>query len=380
MENATSWYFNNNPTDKRSNYDSDNNGYLDAVMLIYGAPDYGALDDDNYDNLWAYCYWLQEKNETSIPQPNAYFWASYDFMYEKGTRFSPTPAGSSYGSGDTSHCNLDAHTYIHEMGHIFGLEDYYDYSSESYCPAGGFSMQDRNVGSHDPYSVMAIGWANPYVVTENSEVNIGTFQKTRDLIVITESWNGIGSPFDEYFILELYSPTGLNEFDSNYTYDGVIRGPRKVGIRLWHVDARLAYSDTYTTVYSGGQKRNVPVFDPEKLTSNAKEPKATYGVCHAFSNTYNKEDYASVLGSRYYDYNILQLIRKKTTFSSRNLKNVIEDSDLFTSGTYQLSSYKSQFINDNPFTMNNGKFANWKIKIDISGSDNNATAKIAIVK
>lgn len=37
---STDWYFSNNPSDSRKNYDSDNNGYLDAVMLIYGAPDY----------------------------------------------------------------------------------------------------------------------------------------------------------------------------------------------------------------------------------------------------------------------------------------------------------------------------------------------------
>ena len=379
---STDWYFSNNPSDSRKNYDSDNNGYLDAVMLIYGAPDYDALGDDNLSNLWAYCFWLQEDNPTSVPQPNAFFWASYDFMYSKGSFLKPTPAGSEYGSGDTSHCNIDTHTYIHEMGHIFGLEDYYDYGSNNYSPAGGFSMQDRNAGCHDPYSVMALGWANPYIVTENSEVKIGTFQKTRDLIVVTEKWNGIGSPFDEYLILELYSPTGLNELDSNYTYGGVTRGPRKVGIRLWHIDARLAYSNSYKTITEHGVKKNVLEFFPSQLTSDAKdrERKATYGVTHAFTNTYDNEDYGSVLGPSYYDYNILQLIRKTSRFSTSDLKNQIDESDLFTSGTYQLSDYKDQFVNSRTFKMNNGTFANWKIKVEISGSGNDSTAKISIVK
>ena len=133
VPNAVDWYFTNNPSDSRTNYDSDNNGYIDAVMLIYGAPDYDALGDDSLDNLWAYCYWLQEENENSYPIANAYFWASYDFMYSSGSFLFSTPAGSKYGSGDTTHCNIDAHTYIHEMGHVFGLEDYYDYSKAKYA-------------------------------------------------------------------------------------------------------------------------------------------------------------------------------------------------------------------------------------------------------
>ncbi len=379
VNSSVDWYFSNNKSDKKSNYDSDGNGYLDAVMLIYGAPDYSALGNDSLDNLWAYCYWLQEQNDTLSPIPNAFFWASYDFMYSAGSRFSSTPAGSEYGSGDTKRCKIDAHTYIHEMGHIFGLEDYYDYSKNKYCPAGGFSMQDYNVGSHDPYSVMALGWANPYVVTGNSEVSIGTFQKTRDLVVITENWNGIGSPFDEYLILELYSPTGLNEMDCNYVYSKTISGPKSIGIRLWHVDARLTYCSNYKTTYIDGEKVNLPVFSANNITTNTKDSKATYGVTHAFSNTYNDEDYGSPLGRSYYNYNILQLIRRNT-MEDLTTKEEITSSDLFVSGSYDLSKYSDQFVNSSPFKMNNGSYASWNIKISISGSGNDAIAKIDIVK
>lgn len=377
---ATDWYFDNNETDKRSNYDSDKNGYIDAVMLIYGTPDYSAFNNDDLDNLWAYCFWLQDKNETTQPIPNAYFWASYDFMYSRGSFLRPTPAGSEYGSGDTSHCNIDAHTYIHEMGHIFGLDDYYDYSTAKYVPAGGFSMQEYNIGGHDPYSTMALGWANPYVVTANSKVSIGTFQKTRDIVLISSNWNGGGSPFDEYFLLELFSPTGLNEHDCNYLYSDTFKGPNKVGIRLWHVDARLAYCDKIVSQPGDdGVYRDYPVFSPNKLTVNAKDSRATYGISHAFSNTYNNEEYGSVLGSDYYDYNILQLIRRSTSVTTRT-KNTIESSDLFTDGTYSISKYYRQFINQSPFKMNDGSFASWNLKISISGSGHDATATIEIVK
>ena len=369
VKQAVNWYFTNNPSDSRSNYDSDNNGYLDAVMLIYGAPDYSALKDNNLSNLWAYAYWIQEANETSKPIPNVYFWASYDFMFSEGSE-ALLLTGSQYGSGDTDHCLVDTHTYIHEMGHVFGLDDYYDYGENKYVPAGGFSMQDWNIGSHDPFSVMALGWANPYVVTENSEVEIGTFQKTHDLVLVTNKWNNIGSPFDEYFLLEHYSPTGLNEMDCKYSYDSLDRGPNEVGIRLWHVDARLAICV--------GVVNDNPKFNSSKLTNNTKGS-FDYGVYQAFTNTFDDEDYGSVLGSSYYNHNLLQLIRRNTKEKIKTT-STISSSDLFVDGTYALSQYKSQFVNSSPFTMNNGEFASWNIKIEISGSGHDATAKISIVK
>lgn len=369
VKTAVNWYFTNNPSDDRSNYDSDNNGYLDAVMLIYGAPDYNAIKKNNLSNLWAYAYWIQEPNETSKPIPNVYFWASYDFMFSEGSE-ALLLAGTMYGSGDTTHCYVDAHTYIHEMGHVFGLDDYYDYGDSKYVPAGGFSMQDWNIGCHDPYSAMALGWANPYVVTENSEVEIGTFQKTRDLVLITDSWNNIGSPFDEYLLLELYSPTGLNEFDCSHIYDGLMEGPDRVGIRLWHVDARLAICV--------GTQNNEAVFSDKKITNTTKGSFEN-GVYQAFSNTFDNSDYGSVLGASYYEHNLLQLIRRNTKEKIRT-KNQISSDDLFTDGSYALSHYKNQFVNSSTFKMNNGGFASWNIKIEISGSGHDATAKISIVR
>ena len=377
---ATDWYFNNHPSEKRSDYDSDNNYFFDCVMLIYAAPDYQALRKDDYDNLWAYCYWLQNE-KTSKVTPNVFFWASYDFMYSQGAD-AYNRTDHPYGNGDTTHCNIDAHTYIHEMGHVFGLDDYYDYSSADYSPAGMFSMQDSNVGAHDPYSVMALGWADPYVVTGNSEVTIGVFQKTKDLVVISPKWNGIGSPFDEYIILELFSNTGLNEFDCTYAYgnNSDLKGPESFGIRMWHVDSRLTYVNQ--TKYDPNLAADVYVFNARNMTSDtqiAKKRTDTYGVTHAFTNTYNNENYGSVLGRDYYDYNLLQLIRN-SAFESYHTKDNFSTDDLFYTGQYDLTYYANQFVKGKNKKFNNGESLDWSIKIKISGRGEDTTAKIDIIK
>ena len=52
-------------------------------------------------------------------------------------------------------------------------------------PSGCFSMQDYNVGGHDPYSMMALGWVKPYIPTDSCEIKIKPFQTNHDLILLT---------------------------------------------------------------------------------------------------------------------------------------------------------------------------------------------------
>ena len=340
VKNATNWYFASNSSDSRANYDKDKDGYLDGVMFIYAAPDYVAYGRDSYTNLWAYCFWIQDqslKNKVS-PGPNVFFWASYDFMYSKSDSFSRC-LSSSYGSGDTSHCYVDAHSYIHETGHMFGLEDYYDYSSYKYSPAAGFSMQDKNVGGHDAFSSFALGWGKAYMPTDSMTINLRPFSETGEMILLSPNNTGESrSPFDEYLLLEYYTPTGLNEFDTKYSYRN--KGPVGVnagGIRVWHVDARLIYYPlSNPTIYS--------------ITNNAKKDNGS--VVLAMSNSYydgteETEGYLAPLGEGNYNYNILQLIRNNTnaTYKPSSESNLSKN-DLFKKGeSFSMSKFSRQFVN-----------------------------------
>ncbi len=366
VKDSVNWFFNlpENASLSRSDFDSDNNGYLDGVMLIYAAPDYVSLRNYNYQNLWAYCSWIMPSAEFTDPVPNVYFWASYDFLYSPGDYAYYRTGASRYGNGSTIHCSLDTHTFIHEMGHVFGLDDYYDYSGQ-FSPAGGFSMQDYAVGGHDPFSVMAYGWAKPYIVTDTMEIAIETFQKSRDFILLSPSWNEYNSPFDEYILLELYSPTGLNQYDCEYGDSG--RGPNTTAIRMWHIDARLAayYSNTPT------------------ITTDVNCG-AAWGVVTAFTNTYYEEDgdnngRISVLGKKYADHNILQLIRNDKNETYQPASN-LTDKFLFKNGTFNLLDYSSQFVYGNEGKFNNGLSLDWTIEITLGISDNDSAAKIKLTK
>lgn len=372
VNSAADWYFTNNPSDSRKNYDTDGNGHLDGVMLIYAAPDYGTLGNDDYDNLWAYCYWTENNANTSTPNAGVFFWASYDFMYDSSKASSRT--GKTYAAGDCSHCTIDAHTFIHEMGHVFGLDDYYDYSGQ-YNPAAGFSMQDCNVGGHDPYSVMALGWAKPYIPTDSCKITINAFQSSHDLILLTPEWNTDDSPFDEYLLLELYTPTGLNKLDSDYTYmSRYPKGPSATGIRVWHIDARLVQC---TEVDSDGY----PVYSSTAKTNPTINKGYEYGVTHMMSNTYWKSSvagYCSPLGQSYANYNILQLIRNDTSTNYKPTDD-FSTSSLFRSGSsFSMSDYSKQFVKSGKLNAN--KALGWDFSVEINGSGESATATVTCYK
>lgn len=286
-------------------------------------------------------------------------------MYDSSTAYSKT--GSSYGSGDNTNMSIDTHTFIHEMGHAFGLDDLYDYGDKGYTPAGMFSMQDYNVGGHDPFSMMAFGWADPYIPTKPGEYTLKPFQSNHDLLLLTPLWNDYDSPFDEYILVELYTPTGMNELDAYNRYTGRYAGPTATGIRIWHIDARLVAVNKASGGYA--------VFDEANITTNVND--GYYGVYQAMTNTYSTKDgYGSCLGSSYINYNLVQYIRNNTS-SNYKPKDYISDANMFYNGdTFSMSTYSRQFVNGT--RLNNGSKLGWGFNIKIEGEGNDAIATITL--
>ena len=356
VRDATDWYFNNH-NDSRKNYDYDKNGTLDGIILVYAAPDYEQLKDESLGNLWAFTSWLQDSTFHDINKPivNQYIWASYDFMYSSGND-AKSRTGSTYGGGDTSRCKLDSHTFIHEFGHILGLEDLYDYGSKGYTPAGVFSMQDYNIGSHDPFSAIALGWTEAIVPTESCTIELKSFQEGNQVVLLTNNYTG--SVFDEYLLVELYTPTGLNAFDTISSYRNQFpTGSNLPGVRVWHIDARLAtFSISGNKTYYHGL---------------ATAPTAKQGNVHnalyywGFSNTYDGDMVAIVDGleeGNVKDFNIVQQIRddKRSTYRPRDY---LTFANLFTSSeSFNIATYKNQFVNGT--RLNNDTDFKWSFKVN----------------
>ena len=198
----------------KQEYDQDKDSYIDATIFVYSNP----YDGDAY---WAWVWYLQDQNASiSNPSVGNYMWASYEFMNNSGTN------------------RIDAHTYIHETGHLLGSDDFY--SNEDYDPVGDLEMQSYNVGDMGAFSKFQFGWSTPYVIDGSRDVvelTIGTSSLYSDEILINDNWNG--SSLDEYLLIEYYTPTQNNQLDSENSYNGS-RMYTKSGLRIYHVDARMA--------------------------------------------------------------------------------------------------------------------------------------------
>jgi M6 family metalloprotease-like protein len=211
-------------------YDSDGDGYIDGVNIVYKALH---SYNSNVSNSSVWWNWTSTTSSSSSlsPAPYRYFWCNIKQLFT-----------GYYGNGVP-----DAHTLVHETGHMLGLNDYYDYDTASY-PTGGADMMELNIGDHDAYSKYLLGWVRPYVVDgtlPDFTITLNDFASSGDCILLrdttTDPWNG--TPYDEYLMLSYYTPTGLNEQDSQGYAEwrgwGTGSSYRYRGLQVFHVDERL---------------------------------------------------------------------------------------------------------------------------------------------
>ncbi|MCH5171520.1 MAG: hypothetical protein J1F31_01615 [Erysipelotrichales bacterium] len=252
IDNAVEAYRATHTKEEMDEFDSDKDGYIDAIYAIYTVPARTTIGKiDSSDLFWAYAYWSNAHSDITnntadeLPVPYTYFWASVSFMYEdkmldeNGNYVDYRDENGKYVP--------DAHTFIHETGHLMGLQDYYSYDAQSglddYGAAGAIDMMDNNVGDHSAYSKMLYGWTEPYYITKSTTLTLRPFYSSGDFALVNINWNG--SMFDEYLLIEYYRPEGLNEYDSKHKFAGgyplVFQEP---GVKVYHIDSRLA---GYTT-------------------------------------------------------------------------------------------------------------------------------------
>lgn len=225
-------------------FDADSNGLIDGVFLINSAPDY-KKDSTLSSDFWAFTSWGSRASSYSSPKGCLYTWASYDFLY------------------DGYENSLDSHTYVHEFGHMLGLEDYYSYNAKStgeeYRPLGGTDMMDLNIGDQNAFSKFSMGLVEPYFINKEGTLELKSLASSGECVLIPtkKGWNG--TCFDEYILLELFSNTGTNAQDYNDGYKkrssilNPLKGDKCVGIRAYHVDARLVSF----SMSSGSQFQNI---------------------------------------------------------------------------------------------------------------------------
>lgn len=236
-----------------SQYDSNNDGYIDSIWFIY---DYEVDFYDSNSMFWAYSslsYEWYDENYPDCINPSKsrdgvysfyYAWAGIDFMY-------PDKNPSIY---NTDNISLDAHTYIHETGHLMGLDDYYDYNDARGPDRGmyGADMMDSNIGDHCSISKLLLDWVEPTCIFgKGSEtITLNAFATSGDCLLV--STNKVVDIYNSYYLIEYYTNDLLNEKDTPIKNGN--------GIRILKVNAQLNYENGQVS-YNGGNYDTTFMYD-----------------------------------------------------------------------------------------------------------------------
>jgi M6 family metalloprotease-like protein len=192
-----------------SQYDNDNNGSIDYLVVIWAGP----------HGPWATFWWGYKTNYQNSgftidgKTLSDYSWQFESYLYPEGY-FNPL-------------------VVIHETGHALGLPDLYDYTpgDEPYNEhgAGGLDMMDLNYGDHNCFSKFLLEWIDPMEFNNGvHKVSLNSSGNSKDALQLM-AWNQQPEIFTEFFMVQNRYRTNDGN-DIKYPNDGLV---------IWHIDATL---------------------------------------------------------------------------------------------------------------------------------------------
>ena len=398
LRKATDWAFETYNLN-RKDFDKNEDGSIDGIWMIYDHlnwSNYYALnpgtpeDDPNMNEaFWNYTSWDfgSEKNPDTLPNLKApttsgFSWASFDQLYSAYADYDETGYIPDFSNLDA--IPLDSHTYIHETGHLLGLDDLY--TSDQRRPTGSSTMMDQNIGDFDPYSKLVLGWVTPYVVYGSSEILLpyNTFND-HSVIVIPSNWEEISAkvenlseeekenyvykfnPFSEYLVIDLYSPLGVNYEDTYGNEEGYFVANREAcvadtGVRIFHVDSRIFVCTVVNSAL--GQHLYFNEDDPEWDGGPLEDNEA---IITCISNERSEENSFGLKGYDFYERCRLIEAGGVNTFDLVDVPGVSQyaSKDTFwnvDTKPFDIIDYGYQFFNG-AYTYNDGSDLPFKVQV-----------------
>ncbi len=369
-------------------FDNNEDGNIDGVYLVYDHLDWTTENyiqhesNPQFDSstlnqaFWNFTYWdFYSESKNDKPSTSGFSWSSFDMMY---TSYCERNKNDTPDLSDLSKIKLDSHTFIHEFGHLLGLEAYYSSSDSSYHPAGESTMMDQNIGDLDSYSKMLLGWVTPYVVYGTSEITITNVSKNsgNSVIVIPSNYAEISqsvedaikgnridkfrytfNPFSEYLMIDLYTPDGNNEQDTYgpYVFDRSAMA-NKVGVRIYHIDSRIFKCKVVD--YMGGQKLAYVdgyVWDGQMLADDE-------AILMPISNNMSESKNFQLPQS--FDYFDQIRLLESSGINTFDKNGMMTNQTLYYSESkpFDIMSYGYQFFNGR-YTYNDGNELPFKVKV-----------------
>jgi len=219
-----------------SRFDSDEDGVIDEVVFIHSGDFKNRSEGIPTSGLTGtYRYQVLQDNKDSPVFASPHNPLMLHFLnLSFGDLFDASTVGRK--------TDLKTRILIRTVGYSFGASDLRDVGYRNLSFLGGYDMMDMGYGDWNPYHKFAAGWIQPTIVDpQDFEAQDSVTYTLRSsaihpdaLVIPAYGWPYEGSPFDEYLIVDLFTPQGLHEKDSA-AYDL----QDSVGVRMYHVSDRL---------------------------------------------------------------------------------------------------------------------------------------------
>lgn len=192
-----------------SQFDADGDGFVDCLFVVHAGP--GAEQTGNPNDIWSHAWAIP----SSIPVDGV-----------SVSSYSMEPEDGKIG------------VFAHELGHVLGLPDLYDYGYDSQgvgfwsiMAAGSWGGGGAKPVHFDAWCKYKLGFLNPIVLTTYL-FDAPLPQVETDTIAYKLWTNGTGTT--QYFLIENRQRVG---------FDGSLRGE---GLLVYHVDETVGNNDDQT--------------------------------------------------------------------------------------------------------------------------------------
>lgn len=237
-----------------SQYDTDEDGYVDNIAFIYAG--YGQADTNVSNYIWPHAANLETEwgiKLTCDGKKIGHYFCSNEIRYSSTGDIEPAGIG----------------TAVHEFGHILGLPDLYDvsYSLLNFglyywdtMAAGSYNNNGNTPPTFSSYERLALNWLTPEDLTTGAD-------SICNLPNLAESNKAYRVPVpnrpNEFYMLENRQQTG---------WDSYVYGH---GMLVWHIDEDSA-SWAANTVNTNASHQRVDIVEADGILSDATRSGDTY--------------------------------------------------------------------------------------------------------
>jgi M6 family metalloprotease-like protein len=219
-------------------YDVDNDGYVDNVFVYYAG--YNEAEGGAANTVWPHRW--------NLPNENTKFDGKIILDYACTSELN--------GSAGSNMCGIG--TFTHEFGHVLGLPDYYHTEADKntlndwhIMDSGAYNNNGRTPPTYTTYDRFFLGWFTPeQIQTPNDYTLLPIYQGTTQpantnqqaylLSATTHNLNGANPSPVEFFMVEYRKKTG---------WDSFLPGE---GMLIWHVDYNAsAWNNNSPNNYTG---------------------------------------------------------------------------------------------------------------------------------